>query len=78
MAHDIVFFLAPDDEAAAATYLRGPGADFESVACRFIAPDSAIAEWDMFFEAPAAEAPPLERLHGWAWPEYVTAPPCTT
>ncbi|MFD0352167.1 hypothetical protein ACFVHW_00260 [Streptomyces sp. NPDC127110] len=74
MARDIVFFLAPDDEAAAATYLRGPGPDFESVTCRFIEPDSAIAEWDMFFEEPSAEAPPLERLHRWAPPEYVTAP----
>ncbi|MGE7387022.1 hypothetical protein ACQKM2_16240 [Streptomyces sp. NPDC004126] len=74
MAHDIVFFLALDDEAAAATYRGGPGPDFESVTCRFIEPDSAIAEWDMFFAAPSAEAPPLARLHGWAWPEYVIAP----
>lgn len=74
MAHDIVFFLAPDDEAAAATRLRGPGRDFESVACRFVEPDSAIAEWDMYFEAPSAEVPPSEQLLGWAWPEWVTAP----
>ncbi|MFB6577622.1 hypothetical protein ACFCYC_09335 [Streptomyces sp. NPDC056402] len=74
MAHDIVFFLAPDDEAARATRLGGPGTAFESVTCRFIEPDSAIAEWDMFFEEPSAEAPPLEQLLGWAWPEWVTAP----
>ncbi|MEV3973022.1 hypothetical protein AB0K68_33625 [Streptomyces sp. NPDC050698] len=74
MAHDIVFFLAPDDEAAAATRLRGPGQGFESVTCRFIEPDSAIAEWDMYFEAPSAEAPPPERLLAWPWPEWVTAP----
>lgn len=74
MAHDIVFFLAPDDEIAAATRLRGPGQAFESVTCRFIEPDSAIAEWDMYFEEPSAEAPPLEQLLGWPWPEWVTAP----
>ena len=74
MARDIVFFLAPDDETAAATRLRGPGQDFETVACHFIEPDSAIAEWDMYFEEPSAEFPSLERLLGWSWPEWVTAP----
>ncbi|MFE5510050.1 hypothetical protein ACFQ9J_05445 [Streptomyces sp. NPDC056529] len=75
MAHGIVFFLAPDDETAAATRLRGPGQAFESVTCRFIEPDSAIAEWDMYFEEPSAEVPPLEQLCGWRpWPEWVTAP----
>ncbi|MFD8785409.1 hypothetical protein [Kitasatospora sp. NPDC059599] len=74
MAHDIVFFLAPDDESAAATRLQGPGRAFESVTCRFIEPDTAIAEWDMYFEEPSAEAPPLERLLGWSWPEWVTTP----
>lgn len=42
MAHDIVFFLAADDETAAATRLWGPGEAFEPVTCRFIEPDSAI------------------------------------
>ncbi|GLV86000.1 hypothetical protein Slala03_56890 [Streptomyces lavendulae subsp. lavendulae] len=74
MAHETVFFLAPDDAAAAATRLRGPGAAFDSVACRFVEPDSAIAEWDMYFEEPSAEPPPLEQLLAWAWPEWVTAP----
>ncbi|MFE0772834.1 hypothetical protein [Streptomyces sp. NPDC058861] len=74
VAHDIVFFLAPDDETAAATRLWGPSEAFQSVTCRFIEPDSTNAEWDMYFEAPAAEAPPLEQLLGWAWPEWVTAP----
>ncbi|MFD8424472.1 hypothetical protein [Streptomyces sp. NPDC059466] len=75
MAHDIVFFLAPDDETAASTRLRGPGKDFESVTCHFIEPDSAIAEWDMYFEAPSAEAPALEQLYAWRpWPEWVTTP----
>ncbi|CAL9348500.1 hypothetical protein SUDANB37_00440 [Streptomyces sp. enrichment culture] len=69
-----MFFLAPDDEAAAATRLRGPGPAHASVSCRFIEPDSAIAEWDMFFEEPSAEAPPLERLLGWPSPEWVIAP----
>ncbi|MFI8823846.1 hypothetical protein [Streptomyces sp. NPDC053431] len=73
MAHDIVFFLAPDDETAAATRLRGPGVAFDSVGCRFIDPDSAIAEWDVYFEEPSAELPPAERLHR-SWPEWVTVP----
>ena len=74
MARDIVFFLAPDNEIAAATRLRGPGQAFESVTCRFIEPDSAIAEWDMYFDEPSAEVPPLEQLLAWPWPEWVTAP----
>lgn len=73
MAHDVAFFLAPDDEAAAATRLRGPGAACESVMCRFIEPDSAIAEWDMYFAEPSAEVPALERLLAWSWPVWVTA-----
>ncbi|MFI8889801.1 hypothetical protein [Streptomyces paradoxus] len=74
MAHDTVFFLAPDDETAAATRLRGPGRAFESVTCRFIEPDSAITEWDMYFADPSADIPPIEELLGWSWPEWVTAP----
>ncbi|MEU1514965.1 hypothetical protein ABZ490_22920 [Streptomyces sp. NPDC005811] len=64
MAHDIVFFLAAADETAAATRLRGPGEAFESVTCPFIEPDSAIAEWDMYFQKPSAEAPPVDQLFG--------------
>ncbi|MFG2908459.1 hypothetical protein ACGF13_25755 [Kitasatospora sp. NPDC048286] len=75
MAHDILFFLAADDKAAAATRLRGPGAAFESVSCRFIDPDTAIAEWDMYFEEPSAEAPSSEQLYAWRpWPEWVVPP----
>ncbi|MGW2837061.1 hypothetical protein ACWCWD_04600 [Streptomyces sp. NPDC001493] len=75
MAHDIVFFLAPDDESAAATRRRGPGPAFASVACRFMEPDRAIAEWDMYFVEPSAEVPPIEQLLAWRpWPEWVTAP----
>ncbi|MFC5907919.1 hypothetical protein [Streptacidiphilus monticola] len=74
MAHDIVFFLAPDDDAAAATRPRGPGEAFESIACRFIEPDSAIADWDMYFQEPSADVPPVEKLRDWAWPRSVTAP----
>ncbi|MET9881182.1 hypothetical protein ABZZ36_42405, partial [Actinacidiphila glaucinigra] len=33
MATDIVFFLAPDDETAARTRLKGPGPALTSVAC---------------------------------------------
>jgi hypothetical protein len=74
VAADITFFLAPDDQTAAATRLRGPGRAFDSVACRSIEPDSSIAEWDMYFEAPSAELPPLEQLYAWAWPKWVTPP----
>ncbi|MCX4681977.1 hypothetical protein OG413_43070 [Streptomyces sp. NBC_01433] len=75
MAHNIVFFLAPDDETAAATHLRGPGEAVDGVTCRSVEPDSAIAEWDMYFAEPAAEAPPLEQFYAWRpWPEWVTAP----
>ncbi|WP_105975690.1 hypothetical protein [Streptomyces geranii] len=74
MAHDAVFFLAPDGETAALARRRGPGQAFGSVACRFIEPDGAIAEWDMYFAEPSPEIPPLEQLLGWSWPEWVTAP----
>ncbi|MBL7252931.1 hypothetical protein [Paractinoplanes lichenicola] len=74
MARDIVFFLAPDNVTAATTYLRGPGVGLDSVSCRFLEPDTAIAEWDMFFEAPSAEAPTDEQLFRWVWPDYVREP----
>ncbi|MYS09454.1 hypothetical protein GTW71_24155 [Streptomyces sp. SID6041] len=75
MAYDVVFFLAPDDETAAAMRLRGPGEDAESVTGRFFEPDTAIAEWDMYFEAPSADAPPPEQVYAWRpWPEWVTPP----
>ncbi|MFI1585654.1 hypothetical protein ACWGR4_28830 [Embleya sp. NPDC055664] len=73
MAWDVVFFLAPDDEVAAATQGTGPGRAFESVACRFLEPDSAIAEWDMYFSEPSADIPAPELLHRW-WPEWVVGP----
>ncbi|MDH6612458.1 hypothetical protein M2164_008093 [Streptomyces sp. SAI-208] len=57
MAHDIVFFLAPDDTTAARTRLRGPGAAFPTVACRFVEPDSAVVEWDMYFAATPTRGP---------------------
>ncbi|MFJ4692394.1 hypothetical protein [Streptomyces sp. NPDC088766] len=71
MAADIAFFLAPDDRTAAATRVGGPGRAFETVTCHFIEPDSAVVEWDMYFEAPSAELPPLEQLHAWEWPGWV-------
>ncbi|MFC8720931.1 hypothetical protein [Kitasatospora sp. NPDC057198] len=75
MAHSIVFFLAPDDETAAATRLRGPGEGFASVTCRSYEPDTTIVEWDMHFEDPAAGAPTAEQFRAWqSWPEYVTPP----
>ncbi|WP_234371333.1 hypothetical protein, partial [Streptomyces sp. XY431] len=73
VAHDIVFFLAPDDEAVAAMRGRRPGPGLESVTCRFVEPDSAIAEWDTYFEEPSAGVPTPEQLHG-RWPQWVTAP----
>ena len=75
VAHDIVFFLALDDEIAATTRRQGPGEGFESVTCRFIEPDTAIAEWDMYFEEPSTEVPTPGQLYAWRpWPEWVTAP----
>lgn len=41
--------------------------------CRFVEPDSAIAEWDTYFEEPSAGVPTPEQLHG-RWPQWVTAP----
>ncbi|SDS56422.1 hypothetical protein SAMN05216371_0170 [Streptomyces sp. TLI_053] len=41
--------------------------------CRFIEPDSAIAEWDMYLQEPSAKVPTPEQLHG-RWPQWVTAP----
>ncbi|MFB6890173.1 hypothetical protein ACFCX4_12745 [Kitasatospora sp. NPDC056327] len=73
MAHSVVFFLAPNDEAAAATHRRRPGREFQSVTCRFVEPDSAIAEWAVYFEEPSAGLPVPEALHRW-WPAWVTAP----
>ncbi|MFB7380775.1 hypothetical protein [Kitasatospora purpeofusca] len=73
VAHDIVFFLAPDDDAVSAMRGRRPGPEFDSVTCRFIEPDSAIAVWDMYFEEPSTEVPTPEQLHG-RWPRWVTAP----
>ncbi|WP_157855269.1 hypothetical protein [Kitasatospora purpeofusca] len=66
MAHDIVFFLAPDDDAVCAMRGRRPGPEF-------IEPDSAIAVWDMYFEEPSTEVPTPEQL-GKRWPRWVTAP----
>ncbi|MET7451883.1 hypothetical protein ABZT03_08305 [Streptomyces sp. NPDC005574] len=74
MAHDIVFFLASDEETAAATYLGAPGRAFESVTCHFIEPDSVIVEWDMYSAAPSAEIPPPDQLNRWPWPNEVIEP----
>ncbi|MGW5614500.1 hypothetical protein [Streptomyces sp. NPDC003877] len=75
MAHDIVIFLAPDDETAAATRLQGPGKALESVTCHSVEPDTTIAEWDMYFEEPSAEVPSLEQIYAWRpWPKWVTEP----
>jgi hypothetical protein len=69
-----VFFLAPDDKTAARTRRRGPGKAFDSVTCHFIEPDSAIAEWAMYFEEPSAEVPPVEQFLGWVRLKWVAGP----
>lgn len=75
MADETMFFLAPYDAAAASTYLCGPSRGFAFVSCRWVEPDTAIAEWDMYFVERSAEMPSRERLFGWRpWPEYVTPP----
>lgn len=45
------------------------------MSCRFIEPDTAIAEWDMYFEEPSAKAPSSKQLYAWRpWPEWVIPP----
>ncbi|MFI1919880.1 hypothetical protein [Nocardia sp. NPDC020380] len=67
----IAFFIAPNDQAAAGTRSRGPGTNYPSVACQDFDPDDAVVEWDMYFEAPSAELPPLEALYTRPWPIWV-------
>ena len=71
MGIDIAFFLAPDDETAAATRPTGPGPAFASVTCHGFDPDDAVVEWDLYFEAPSPELPPLEQFHAREWPSWV-------
>jgi hypothetical protein len=68
---DVVFFLAPDDETAAATRDRGPGPAFTSVTCHDFEADEAIVQWEMYFEAPARELPPVEQRYRTKWPRDV-------
>ncbi|MPY58201.1 hypothetical protein [Streptomyces spongiae] len=71
MAIDIVFFLAPDDETAAETRPNGPGPALTSVTFHSFDPDDAVVEWELYFEAPCRELPPLEQLYKRDWPRYV-------
>lgn len=50
MAGDIVFFLASDDETAAATRNSQPGRAFISLTFHGFAPDDAVVEWARYFE----------------------------
>ncbi|HEV3170161.1 MAG TPA: hypothetical protein VGZ32_07475 [Actinocrinis sp.] len=71
MTSDVVFFIAPDDDTAAATRLKGPGPAFTSVVCHGFDPDDAVVEWEMYFEAPNASPPPVERLYQHRQPRWV-------
>ncbi|MEZ0096025.1 hypothetical protein [Streptacidiphilus sp. EB129] len=68
---DIAFFVAPDDDAAAATRNRGPGEALTPLACHDFSPDDATVEWAMYFEAPSAQLPPIEELYMRGRPRYV-------
>jgi hypothetical protein len=68
---EIAFFLAPDDESAAATRASGPGGGHETFGCGDFYPDDAVLEWEAYFDAPAGGLPPLDRLHARPWPRYV-------
>ncbi|MFD7459420.1 MULTISPECIES: hypothetical protein [unclassified Streptomyces] len=71
MAIEITFFLAPDDDTAAATRRTGPGRAFTSLDCRDFCPDDAVVEWEACFDAPSEDLPALDRLHAREWPRYV-------
>ncbi|MGW8883882.1 hypothetical protein [Streptomyces sp. NPDC055749] len=62
MAADIVFFLAPDADTAAATYLMGPGPELASSASQSFDPDDAVMEWEVFLGAPSRKASFLDRF----------------
>lgn len=71
MGIDIAFFLAPDDATAAGTRRAGPGRALPSLSCHDFYPDDAVAEWEMYFDAPSEGLPPLEELNKRDWPRYV-------
>ncbi|MGW5879032.1 hypothetical protein ACWFMI_21045 [Nocardiopsis terrae] len=71
MAADIVFFLASDDEIAAATRLKGPGPEHLSLACHGFDPDDAVVEWEMFFETGSCELTSRKVFHARTWPRCV-------
>ncbi|SNS96829.1 hypothetical protein [Actinacidiphila glaucinigra] len=71
MAADIVFFLAPDDETAARTRLKGPGPALTSVVCHDVTADDAVVEWEMYMDAPSTRLPPQHELNKRDWPRYV-------
>ncbi|MDX2704044.1 hypothetical protein PV350_14400 [Streptomyces sp. PA03-6a] len=71
MSMDIVFFLAPDDETAAKTRLKGPGPAFTSLTCHDFSADDAVVEWEMYCDAPSSHLPPQHELNKRDWPHYV-------
>lgn len=71
MPTDITFFLAPDDEAAAATRNSVPGRHLRSLTSHYFYPDDAVVSWSRYFDAPDQPFSSDERrLHG-NWPRYV-------
>ncbi|MGX1806304.1 hypothetical protein ACWIGI_11365 [Nocardia sp. NPDC055321] len=67
----IAFFVAPDDRTAAAIRSRGPGTDFPVFECHDFDADDAVVEWELYFEASAAEPIPLEQYYQRPWPIWV-------
>jgi hypothetical protein len=68
---DIAFFVAPDDDSAAAMRNRGPGEALAPLTCHDFDPEDATVEWAMYFEAPSAEPPSIEESYRRDRPRYV-------
>ena len=71
VTRDVVFFLAPDDETAAATRNSGPGRALRSLAFRFFDPDDAVVAWERYFEAPGQPLSGYDWMTDHTWPRYV-------
>ncbi|WP_285637673.1 hypothetical protein [Lentzea sp. NBRC 102530] len=71
MPRDIVFFLAPDDESAAATRDRHPTPEFQGLEFHNFDPDMAVVEWARHLEAPGRPFTGDEQKTRGEWPRYV-------